>query len=318
MLSAFALSVGAETNWRLYAGGMYAKAFKAEDKPNETIMFQKPSQVPTKVSYTAWLGIDVQFSLKDKFFIESGLNLREVPYLFGHKVTDSDQYTGEKYSWYEIETSNGYSHRDILSVPLRFGYKLHLRGKNQFEFAVGPYFGADFDADYYIGLSPVVTYRHRALSLSFHWENPMFMNTSNNHFKNNFAFTIGVNFTGRSPNWDNILIGLEAANAVLGTANEAISQYYEAQNGSDGGSSYSSGNGNRNSGGSGFSLNDQQAYNKDKSIYERYDSQLASHFAGNQTMSSSSVRQAQKTMIKLRTKWEKKGKSFPRSANENR
>lgn len=66
------------------------------------------------------------------------------------------------------------------------------------------------------------------------------------------------------------------------------------------------------------SLNEQTNYNRDKKTYERYDSQLSSHFAGNQTMSESSVRDAQNCMRSLRTKWESKGKSFPRSSNENR
>ncbi len=65
-------------------------------------------------------------------------------------------------------------------------------------------------------------------------------------------------------------------------------------------------------------LSEQTTYNRDKRTYERYDSQLAAHFAGNQTMSASSVRDAQNSMRSLRAKWESRGKSFPRSANEDR
>lgn len=65
-------------------------------------------------------------------------------------------------------------------------------------------------------------------------------------------------------------------------------------------------------------LSEQTAYNRDKHTYERYDSQLAAHFAGNQTMSASSVRDAQNSMRSIRAKWESRGKSFPRSANEDR
>lgn len=66
------------------------------------------------------------------------------------------------------------------------------------------------------------------------------------------------------------------------------------------------------------SISEQTSYNRDKKTYERYDSQLASHFAGNQTMNSSSVKNAQSNMRSLRLKWENKGKSFPHSSNEDR
>jgi len=84
------------------------------------------------------------------------------------------------------------------------------------------------------------------------------------------------------------------------------------------GSNSSSSNSYSRSLGNGFSASEQQAYNRDKATYNRYDSQLSSHFAGNQTMSASSVRQAQQAMRNLRTKWENKGKSFPKSYNESR
>lgn len=67
-----------------------------------------------------------------------------------------------------------------------------------------------------------------------------------------------------------------------------------------------------------FSLSEQTNYNNDKKTYERYDSQLASHFAGNMVMSKSSVENAQQEMKRLRTKWTNKGKSFPKSSNETR
>ncbi|MDE6323001.1 MAG: hypothetical protein K2L46_08945 [Paramuribaculum sp.] len=319
---AIALPSEASTNWRFYVGGMYAKGFKRDNLYgyDGVLEFNKPGDVPTNGSYTFWAGMDIQFSLREKFFLETGLNFRESPYVYGRKMSETDPYTGETFRWYEINCGEKYGHRDMLSIPVRFGYKIKLRGDNQFEFAVGPYFGADFDADYYVGLSPMVTYKHRALSLSFHWENPVFLNTSHNHFKNQFAFSIGVNFNGRKPNMDNILLGLEAAGAVIGTANQAMSQYYE----SSGSSSYSasasgSSHGNDSSNSSnGFSLSEQQAYNTDKSTYAKYDSQLASHFAGNQVMSCSQVRQIQKKMEKLRKKWESKGKSFPKYPNESR
>lgn len=84
--------------------------------------------------------------------------------------------------------------------------------------------------------------------------------------------------------------------------------------------SNASGNKNRVSAkdSSGSGLSDQTNYNRDKKTYERYDSQLSSHYAGNQTMSPSSVDKAKREMKRLREKWEAQGKSFPHSSNENR
>ncbi len=322
---AIALTSEARTNWRFYLGGMYAKGFNADNvlwNSDGAIVFDKSADVPSKGSYTLWAGMDIQFSLKEKFFIETGLNFRKSPYVYGENVSEAEPYSGENFRGYKVRQGNG--DRDVLSIPVRFGYKLKLRGNNQFEFAVGPYFGADFDADYYVGFSQMVTYKHRALSLSFHWENPLFVNTSHNHFKNQFAFSIGVNFNGRKPNMDNILLGLEIAGSVLETANQVVSQYNESSGGSSysdsdsrssrGGGSSSSGNVN----GNGFSPSEQQAYNTDKRTYDDYDTQLSKHFSGIMVMSCRDVKEIQKKMKKLREKWESKGKSFPKFPSETR
>ena len=325
-LTAIWLSVQSRTNWRFYLGAMYSRDFNAEELGYKggTFEFSKPGDVPTKGGKSLWAGMDISFSLGEKYFLQTGLNYRQSPYLYGRKVKSNDSYTGETVKFYEILSEGGSCKRDILSIPLRFGYTLRLNEKNQFEFAVGPYFGADFDADYYVGLSPAVTFKHRAFSVSLHWENPLFLDTSHNHFRNQFGLTVGVNFNGRTPNLDNIMTGLQVAGAVLESANQVMGQYYGSGTESEGdasyeeGSSSSSGSSRSDKSGNGFSLSDQQAYNTDKKTYERYDSQLASHFAGNQVMSDSSRRDAQRKMKKLREKWEKKGKSFPHSANESR
>lgn len=67
-----------------------------------------------------------------------------------------------------------------------------------------------------------------------------------------------------------------------------------------------------------YDLNEQVSYNRDKKTYSQYDSQLSAHFAGNRTMSTWSVSDAQKKMRDLRQKWVDRGKSFPKSANEDR
>lgn len=314
------------TNWRFYIGGMYAKTYDINEFDNSSDFheYYDASDVPTEGTGSLMAGMDIQFSIKEKFFIETGINYRLKPYLQWECVKETDPNTGEVHKHWDIGDAWNYSReRNILSIPVRFGYKLKLKGKNQFEFAIGPYVGADFDACYYVGLSPMVTFKHRALSLSFHWENPLFLDTSHNLFKNQVGFTIGVNFNGRTPNWDNVLIGLEAANVALGTANQIL-QASGAGGGStesyEGGSSYNNdGGGSRgNSDGNGFSLSEQQAYNSDKRTYNNYDSMLAAFFAGNRDMSASEVRHAQSEMRRLRQKWEAKGKSFPKSANETR
>ncbi|WP_294630912.1 hypothetical protein [uncultured Bacteroides sp.] len=65
-------------------------------------------------------------------------------------------------------------------------------------------------------------------------------------------------------------------------------------------------------------ISNQQSYNADKSTYAKYDSMLAQVFAGNRDASLSEIKQWQKKMKELRTKWEAKGKSFPHSANEGK
>lgn len=295
------------TNWRFYVGGMYAKAYGWGAYTNSG------RDTYTKSSYNIWAGMDVQFIIKEKFHIETGINYRRAPYALRN-------------SSYLDYTDLGTAH--WIAIPLRFAYRLPLNEQNSFEFGFGPYVAMSPDFTDYdpmsVGISPVVTYKHRALSLSFRYENPIFYDGAKNTLKNQFAFTIGVNFNGRKPNWDNIAKGLEVTGSVLNAANAAIGAYNGNQSPSTDGSyedntsSQSSKSSSGTSSGNRFSISEQTSYNQDKSTYEKYDSQLASHFAGNQTMSPDGVRHAQKAMKKLRQKWEKRGKSFPHSSNESR
>ena len=70
---------------------MYAKGFNVDNlfwNDDGAIVFDKSADVPTNGSYTVWAGMDVQFSLKEKFFIETGLNFRESPYVYGENVSE--------------------------------------------------------------------------------------------------------------------------------------------------------------------------------------------------------------------------------------
>ncbi|MBD5268015.1 MAG: hypothetical protein HDS45_00210 [Bacteroides sp.] len=122
--------------------------------------------------------------------------------------------------------------------------------------------------------------------------------------------------TESAAKWESIIGGLsELGNSII-AFQQKLSNY---QNVGYSETSVSSRKSIENSStGSKFSLSEQTNYNNDKKTYERYDSQLASHFAGNIVMSKSSVEKAQQEMKRLRTKWINKGKSFPKSSNETR
>lgn len=303
-----AMATEAKTNWRFYAGGMFAKGFDE----NEGVYWdevQSPGDVPTSSSYGLWAGMDIQFTLGTKFFIETGLNFRDIPYMDLEKKTGT-YYDGESYRYYEVAD---HGRRDILSIPVRVGYKLPLNEQNQFEFSMGPYVGADFDNDYYIGLSPMVTFKHRAVSFSLHWENPVFMNTSDNHFKNQFAVTVGINFNGRKPNMDNIIRGMEIANTLMGGVNSVMGQYYGGDSGS-----YSSSYTDSSARG-GASGNYQEMYDKwTRQAQNAYNS-LADRTVSTSTYNRNKklLRDAQKEMRSWRQKAAKAGVTIQKSPLED-
>lgn len=293
----------ARTNWRFYVGGLVSQG-----KESSGI-----DDIETYACPVLMGGIDVQFIIKDKWHIETGLNYRHGPYAVKY---DDCIVGGMQADW--------------LSIPVRFGYRKALSEKNSLEFGLGPYVSYEmfsyaeecYESPVSVGLSPVVTFKHRAFSVSLRYETPLFYNGMKNDCKHMFAITVGVNFNGRKPNWEAIGAVLDAANVVLGAANEALGNTSAAgsyDSGSyDNGSSSSSGSKSRSSSDNKYNMGDQQAYNTDKRTYGRYESQLAAHFAGNQVMSESQVLNVKLAMKKLREKWEKRGKSFPKSPYETR
>lgn len=319
----------ARTNWRFYVGGMYAKGFDALDawEDSDELYYENDKGVSEfkkqRKTFNIWAGMDIQFIIKDKFIIETGLNYRFATYADFERYKYDGSYFGDPDNgilWELQESGN----RHFASIPLRFGYHLTLNNKNSFDFCVGPYAAISLGTwtnHIFVGISPVITYKHRAFSVSLHYENPVFYNGSNSHLGGQFAVTIGVNFGGRKPNWDNILTGLEIAGSVLSATSSAISTY-QGTTSYDNTSSYSSSSSSSRSTTSdsknNFSLSEQQSYNTDKSTYSRYESQLSKHFYGGGSMSKQAVQNCQKAMKKLREKWESKGKSFPHSALENR
>lgn len=114
---------------------------------------------------------------------------------------------------------------------------------------------------------------------------------------------------------------------ALAVGTQAVATYQSFSNGGGGygdtSEGYNSGSGRSSKSGlndkSGdFSLSEQQSYNTAKSVYSRYDSQLAAIFAGNRSASASEIKDIQSKMRSLRQKWEAKGKSFPHYPNEDR
>ena len=65
-------------------------------------------------------------------------------------------------------------------------------------------------------------------------------------------------------------------------------------------------------------LSSQHAYNSDKRTYRNYDSMLAAYFANNRKATIHEAGNWQQSMKALREKWTSKGKSFPKSDNEDR
>ena len=67
-----------------------------------------------------------------------------------------------------------------------------------------------------------------------------------------------------------------------------------------------------------YDLSEQENYNSDKRAYANYDSMLAKYFSGTGSASVEDAKEWQQKMKSLRTKWEKRGKNFPKSGNESR
>lgn len=67
-----------------------------------------------------------------------------------------------------------------------------------------------------------------------------------------------------------------------------------------------------------YDLSEQQAYNMDKSTYHKYDGLLSKVFSGNTRASIDEIRDWQEKMKRIRQKWEKRGKTFPHFANEDK
>lgn len=340
LISAASIFVGlnshAAVNWRLHLGGMYALHSMETERKSTDVAFQ--------------LGCEVQFPIKEKFFIETGLNLRFGPttytYWDGSYMADFIPFRDFDKEGNYIGGSNNMAARvnqdvrTFLDLPARFCYRLRLKGSNELQFAFGPYFEAALSGNnrvegvhgpqdlmgnnpFSIGLTPSVVFRHRALSLGVVYQNPCIYNGNKNRDTNVLMFTIGVNFKGRKVNMDKLAEGLEVASAVLNTTTAVMSQYVE-QSGSgsgysdDSGSSYSSGSssGSKSSSKRGSGIADRTSRNSEKATYYKWETMVQNILRGDDTVNKKS--EIQRKMRKLREKWAARGDGWPASEWENK
>jgi len=346
-------SASGQVTWYLQTGGIWGSGemnnessyFAGDHSIMHEDYWNESYRQDIKSGYEVAAGLYMQIPVKaNRMFIDTGLGwrMKNVVSLRDFYVPEDPKYA--EYGNYKILNYQG--RMNFLELPVRFGYQLNLNEKNSFQFKLGPYVSYALGTvykntpDYFgdtpiepkqslsplsVGLSPSVMYKHRAFSVGATLNTPCFYNGLHSVKSTSFNLVIAVHL-GSTSGWnlDAIADGLDAASQVMGTVSDTYMQMQMQSDSGDsnyGSSSSDNYNSNYSKSGDdskGFSLSEQQSYNTDKSTYERYDSQLASHFAGNQTMSDSSVRQAQNKMKQLRKKWERKGRNFPHSQNEDR
>lgn len=318
-------SIHAAVNWRFHVGGM--SAMTATDKEW------------TKGCFSALLGCEIQVPIKEKLFIESGLNLRggpetytywnyDIPGAVADNIPFKDFNDEGKYIGSERPGAGSYNGMIVsLNVPLRFGYRLRLKGKNEFQFAFGPYFEYAPSIWYAItnnnhvsvGLTPSVVFKHRALSLGVLYQNTCIYNGLKNRDKNALLFTIGVNFNGRKPNMEKIAAALDATSTVLNGVNTAL---YGATSsgGYDGGysdtsSSVGSGSSSTSSNNTGSNASSNRvARNRDYNTYFQYETMVIKIINGDDRVNKK--KDVQLKMKALREKWVKRNDGWQASRYE--
>lgn len=306
-----------EVNWVFQIGGMYKKS--------ESFYYWQPQETKT-YEVIGGLHLQIPVSSRVPLFLETGLDYR---YKYGiFEQLNDFKLNPDKDDWYDVQNElNFVDNGSFLEIPIRLGYKLSLNEKNAFEFGIGPYgaycISPVMNDHWSVGLTSAVVFRHRCMSFGLSYSNPIFLNGPRDYDVHSLNFTIGINFKNKA--WGTIgkvaaatgMVAASVGSAYAQTSGQSTgyadsSSYYDNNSGSSSSSRMGSTSGN------GFSLSEQQAYNTDKSTYAKYDSQLANHFSGNRTMKDSDVKDIQKKMKKLREKWEAKGKSFPKAANETK
>lgn len=306
----------AAVNWQLQVGGMMMNQYGSEsDQENFYSLLEKKSHIEWK----AGILIQIPLSSNIPLFIESGLSFRSKNVIsqkdgFHFHPTDISEE-----DYYNMMSYQGYS----LELPVKAGWKLKLNESNAFDFAAGPYVSMMTERGegdpLSVGANISAAFRHRCMSFGVEWQNPIFLNGPRNYYGNSFLLTIGINFKGRNINLDKLADSLEMAGNILSTANAAMG-YGDADGYSSTSSFIESSNNETSSksrvkssdkskNGNGFSLSEQTAFNADRNTYFKWESFLIN----GKNISKKEGKHACEEMRKLRTKWEKRGKSWTKS-----
>lgn len=145
-------------------------------------------------------------------------------------------------------------------------------------------------------------------------------NGSNGNFEDlTFMLSPGNDMVLVSKPGSDIVVAYESVNGGGSSSYDYTNSYPQYGGSNYGGSSDNYSRSGRSSGnGNGFSLSEQNAYNRDKQTYSNYESQLSRAQYGNGSMSTYEWNNIVSKMASLRTKWENRGKSFPKSSLERR
>lgn len=329
VLAIVSLESSAAVNWLIQVGGMYMKQYGAEGT------FYDENGPAKGSSFEAMGGIFLQIPLTSKLpiFLETGLDYRNKLLL---SQAEGCKFRAEEFydtRWTDAPEQNIYHGRDhIIELPVKAGYNLKLNEKNSFVFGFGPYAALYTERGLgdplSIGLTVSAAFRHRCMSFGLSYSNPVFLNGPRDYYKNSITFNIGINLQGRTPNWDNILMGLEIAEGVLGGVNSAMqsagygtsdeSNYYSSGNESSrsSGSGSSRSSDNVSSGSAGASASEMTSRNTDKNTYFKYETTVIKIISGDDTVNKKS--DIQKKMKKLREKWSKRNLGWDASPYETK
>ena len=316
------LPVKAQVMWNL-KGGIMQRSYYDE----YTIGWDE-SYRDKRIDWMA--GLELEIPLNSKLNLETGLRYKNH---YSLVAPDIDSWNdGYYYNWnYREATSH-------IELPLRLTYKQPLGKYFSLHAGLGPYasyaFGDDFGEEWHnnlqVGLEPSVVINWACLSLGFTYNIPCFYKGFKDENSPAMMATLGIRFKSKA--WKYIGAGLLAV-ATVGAGVAAAwptndgssyssSSYNSASYDNNNSSSHSSSSRSSSSASSSnkYNLSEEHSYNTDKQTYHSYDGMLSKHFYGGTSgaATASDVRQWQQAMKKIRTKWENKGKSFPKFDNETK
>lgn len=194
-------AVAAQINYRIFM-----EVFRGR------MLYEDNEETYTKGGGGLGVLVQVPVDIADKpLFIETGLQWMQRPIRFQ-----------------TVHYSRNIIDSDFLELPVKIGYSKKFNEKNSLEFAFGAYVNYRLGSSstetiknrYELGISPAITFKHRAISLGISYRNPVFYKGYQDDFKNIFNFNIGINFS--SINWGAIGNVLSKAGDVMTTASDAL------------------------------------------------------------------------------------------------